>query len=152
MRDCEDGQEIILRFSKLHYLVVLSLGLAVVLAACGSSGEPAIQLGSEQVDLGAMSNGTIEEFSVEVRNLGNAPLVIEAVTTSCGCTSASVTPQTIEPGEVGELMVVYDSGAHGPEFAGEVQRQVFIASNDPDLREVVLNLQATVTLPEALLP
>ena len=40
----------------------------------------------------------------------------------------------------------YDSGAHGPEFSGEVERQVFIASNDPDTREVILDLSANVVL------
>ena len=134
------------------FFLILVAVVPLALDACGSAGEPEIQLSATEVDLGVMSNGTVEEFTVQVSNTGSSPLLIEAVTTSCGCTSASVTPETIQPGQSGELNVRYDSGAHGPEFAGEVQRQVFISSNDPDSREVVLNLQAMVTEPEASSP
>ena len=142
-------KEAVLRLSKPLAVMGLGLVVAALLAACGPAGEPDIELGSNQVDLGTVRNGTVEEFSVQVINVGNAPLVIEAVSTSCGCTSASVTPESIGPGGIGELKVVYDSGAHGPEFSGQVQRQVYIASNDPASREEVLNFQVEVTRPES---
>lgn len=135
-----------LRHFRLYSLFVFGLVLLVVLAACGPGGEPQIQLGTYQIELGTLTNGQVEEFEVAVHNSGSAPLMIEAVTTSCGCTSASVSPETIQPGESGILAVTYDSGAHGPEFSGQVVRQVFVASNDPETREVVLDLSADVVL------
>ncbi|MGA9532677.1 MAG: DUF1573 domain-containing protein [Anaerolineales bacterium] len=125
-------------------LVALALGS---LAGCGPSGQPKIELSETHIDLGTVVNGEVREFTVEVRNPGQQPLVIDAVTTSCGCTTATVAPETIGPGESGTLHVAYDSGAHGPEFNGPVERQIFIASNDPDQREVVLTLSVEVLLP-----
>jgi hypothetical protein len=131
---------------RFYLIFVFGLVLAVAFVACGPAGQPDIQLASDHVALGTVTNGQVEQFEVEVRNDGSAPLTIEAVTTSCGCTSASVSPETIQAGEAGILAVSYDSGAHGPEFSGEVERQVFIASNDPDTREVILDLSANVVL------
>lgn len=126
--------------------VMLLIGLAA-LAACGPAGQPAIELEQNEIDLGRVTNGEVRTFTVEVRNTGQATLEIEAVTTSCGCTSAAVAPLEIGPGQTGMLEVTYDSGAHGPEFAGQVTRQVFVASNDPDEREVVFELHSDVVLP-----
>ena len=40
-----------------------------------------------------------------VSNEGDAPLVVETVTTSCGCTTAVLEPMTIAPGESGILRI-----------------------------------------------
>jgi hypothetical protein len=74
-------------------------------------------------------------------------LVIESVSTSCGCTSAQVIPTTLEAGGSGVLQITFDSGAHGPEELGQVMRQVFIASNDPDQPEVDFRFTAEILSP-----
>ena len=119
--------------------------LGVALAACG--GAPELLLDREVVDLGQVVNGEIRTIEVPVRNAGTGTLVIEAVSTSCGCTTASVEPSTIEPGQSGMLQVSFDSGAHGPEANGPVVRQVFIASNDPERPELEFQFQADVLPP-----
>jgi len=129
-----------------------TLGLALLaattalLSAC-SGGEPDIRLEEEQLDLGPVQNGEVRSFEVGVVNQGSRDLVIEAVSTSCGCTSARVIPTTIGPGESGSLQVTFDSGAHGPEELGPVLKQVFIASNDPDSPEVEFRLIADILPP-----
>ena len=130
----------------------LGLTLLVVttslLAAC-ARGEPDILLDEQQLDLGPVQNGEVREFEVVVANQGSSDLVIEAVSTSCGCTSASVVPSTLGPGESGSLQVTFDSGAHGPEELGPVLRQVFIASNDPDSPEVEFRFTADILPPSS---
>jgi hypothetical protein len=113
------------------------------LAGC-ARGAPDIALGQDREDLGEVVNGEVRTLEVPVGNEGDGTLIIEAVSTSCGCTSAEVDPATIEPGETGTLRITYDSGAHGPEANGLVVRQIFIASNDPDQPETVFEFVATV--------
>jgi len=72
---------------------------------------------------------------------------VEAVSTSCGCTTATLEPMTIQPGETALLRIEFDSGAHGPEANGPLTRQVFIASNDPEQTETVVEIKANVLPP-----
>jgi hypothetical protein len=96
---------------------------------------------------GNVINGEVIVREISVQNKGQGDLIIEAVSTSCGCTQASIEPMTIPPGSSGTLTVEFDSGAHGPELTGELIRQVFIASNSPEQPETVLELAANILLP-----
>ncbi len=98
----------------------------------------------EQIDVGEVINGDIVTRQISVSNEGNADLVIDAVTTSCGCTKATLEPMTIPPGGRGVLTIEFDSGAHGEELTGSLIRQIFIASNDPEQPEVQVELAAKV--------
>ncbi len=124
-------------------LAITGLLLAVLLQACAGKA-PDIDLAQSQTDLGVIINGEVRTVEVSVQNLGNADLIIEAVTTSCGCTSAAITPEVISPGGAATLAVRYDSGVHGPDEIGSVMRQVFIASNDPSDPEVEFRFTAEV--------
>lgn len=124
-------------------LFIITL-LGVLLASC-SGGVPEIVLERSEMDIGEVTNGELRNINIEVRNTGKRDLIIEAVTTSCGCTTAQIEPMTISPGGKGVLAITYDSGAHGPDEIGPVMRQVFIASNDPSAPEVEFRFIAEVT-------
>ncbi len=128
------------------YIWLFLLG-SLLLVACGGS-KPQINLEMNELKLGDVVNGEIVNREVRVDNTGQAELVIEYISTSCGCTKATLEPMTVAPGGQATLTVTFDSGAHGPEETGELVRQVFIASNDPVQPEVVLELTANV-LPAA---
>lgn len=124
--------------------ILLALGfLGTLLSAC-SGGSPNLTLDQQTIDLGQVVNGEVRTIEIPLRNDGTSDLVIEAVTTSCGCTTAEVSPTTIPPGESGLLIINFDSGAHGPEANGPVMRQVFIASNDSDEPEIEFQFTADV--------
>ncbi|NIS81065.1 MAG: DUF1573 domain-containing protein [Anaerolineales bacterium] len=127
--------------------IVLSL-ISYLMVSC-AGGAPNLILSELEVDLGEVVNGEVRTLEIPIRNAGDEALVIEAVTTSCGCTSARVEPATIRPGGAGTLIVTYDSGAHGPEANGLFVRQVFIASNDPDQAEAEFRIIAEVLPPES---
>ena len=93
-------------------------------------------------------NGEVVTRKVTVRNSGNEELVIEAVSTSCGCTQPTLEPMAIPPDENGTLRIVFGSEAHGEELTGALMRQVFIASNDPAQPEAVLELGPNILPPE----
>ncbi len=132
------------RYMKSFFLVTVAAAVLLGLTACGGS-KPDIEVDITQHDFGVIEQGTIADVKIPVRNTGNAELRIEAVVTSCGCTSATLTPQVIPPGGEGTLEIRYNSGLHPDE--GEIRRDVFILSNDPDESEVVITLTATVKAP-----
>ena len=121
-----------------------------LLAACGGgarAGAPVIALEAQTLELGDLPNGEIVERAVAVRNDGDAPLVVDTVTTSCGCTTAALEPMTLAPGESGVLRIAFDSGAHGPDLRGPLMREVMLASNDPATPEAVVTLRANILPP-----
>lgn len=132
--------------------LLLMLLLPLVVAACGGTAGategPSIRFDVTALDLGGVPNGQIVERDVTVTNAGGAPLVVDAVTTSCGCTTATLEPMTIAPGATGTLHIAFDSGAHGPDLRGALMRQVMLATNDPARPEAVLELTATILPPE----
>lgn len=134
-------------------LLLLLIGL--LLAACGggttagAAGRPQIVLEATALELGDLSNGVVAERDVTVTNAGDAPLVVESVMTTCGCTNAALEPMTLAPGQSGTLHIAFDSGAHGPDLRGDVMRRVMLASNDPAQPEVVVELTANITDPVA---
>ena len=102
---------------------------------------------SLSLELGDMPNGEIAERELVVHNDGQAPLVVDTITTSCGCTTAVLEPMTIAPGTSGTLRITFDSGAHGPDLRGPLLREVMIASNDPASPEVVVSVTANILEP-----
>lgn len=126
----------------LLFLFVFVIGLA----AC-SRGEPQLTVETVQLDLGDVPNGEIVTRDVPVRNAGDAVLVVENISTSCGCTAATLDSMQLAPGESGTLRIEYDAGAHGPELTGPMVRQVFLNSNDPAQPEVVIELAVNVIPP-----
>ena len=129
---------------KLLGLIVLAL-LAVALAACG--GPPQIAVPEASLALGDVVNGEIVTREVTVQNVGESDLIIEAVTTSCGCTEAAVAPLRIPSDGSGTLTIRFDSGAHGPDLTGQLIRQVFVATNDPEQPEIVVEIEANILSP-----
>lgn len=125
---------------KTIYFVLL---LSLVLVSCNSQ-EPKIVLETSNFDMGDVVNGEIVRWEVVVRNDGDAPLIIDTVSTSCGCTKASLDPMTIQPGSNAILTIEFDSGAHGPELTGSLTRIIFINSNDPEQPEVEVEFTANV--------
>jgi hypothetical protein len=127
-------------------LMVLIMGSAVLLSACG--GQPQIAITENSLNLGEVVNGEVVTREITVQNVGQADLDIASITTSCGCTKATLEPMTIAPGERGTLHIEFDSGAHGPDLTGVLIRQVFVASNDPQQPEMVVELEANILPPD----
>jgi len=125
-----------------------ALILAAGLLLAGCSGDPPDIAVARQIDLGTVVKGVKATATVAVRNRGGAPLKVFAVSTSCGCTTASITPNEIPAGGEGLLRVVYDSTAHQTDV-GDIERFVFIASDDPDQGDLQIKLHVRVNRPGA---
>jgi len=125
-------------------LSVVALLAVAVLAACVLDA-PDIDV-VERHDMGAIRKGQSATASLIVRNTGKAPLDVQSVSTSCGCTAAVMEPRTIPAGGQGVLRVTYDSAAHAEDM-GPLKRYVFIASNDPDEGDLRIEISIEVTPP-----
>lgn len=110
---------------------------------------PQMVLEPQKVDLGDVSAEDAEvEANITIRNAGQRDLIVDSLSTSCGCTTASVVNDglegpvfgsgvppddwstTIEPGESAELRIYYDPSVH-QDARGPMMREIYVSSNDP---------------------
>lgn len=64
----------------------------------------------------------------EFTNTGKTPVVIQRVSTSCGCAAPSYTREPVLPGKKGEVRVAYNT-VHRP---GNFRKHVRVYTNVPD--------------------
>lgn len=122
-------------------ILLACVGALLLLAACTTvPGAPHLELNTYKYDLGDIdpANGIVQH-DFTIMNTGGAPLVISAVSTSCGCTTATVDNETIAPGSSTTLHVAYDPSVHQG-LVGKLKRVVYVQSNDPAQEEVELEL------------
>ena len=87
---------------------------------------PRIAVEPASFDFGsALQKKTLTKEFV-IRNFGNADLVIESVSSTCGCTVGQLEARTIKPGASVPLRVSLETRT----YAGLLQRAVLIRSND----------------------
>ncbi|MGY5847847.1 DUF1573 domain-containing protein [Salegentibacter sp. HM20] len=79
---------------------------------------------TETLDFGEIKKNSDGVRVFKFKNTGNAPLVIENVTSSCGCTIPKKPEEPILPGETGEIQVKYDTKRVGP-----IRKTVTVYSN-----------------------
>lgn len=82
---------------------------------------------SETIDYGEIKKGSDGLRIFEFTNTGNAPLVIEDVKSSCGCTVPKKPEEPIMPGETGKIEVKYDTKRVGP-----IRKTVTVYSNSEE--------------------
>jgi hypothetical protein len=101
---------------------------------------PLIRVEPEGFDFGNVLPGKTLRKEFTIRNFGNAPLELENVSTTCGCTAALAGAKTVEPGGSTPLAVTFQTRR----FTGKVERKVLVRSNDPKTPLVEVKLGATV--------
>lgn len=82
---------------------------------------------SETIDYGEIKKGSDGVRVFEFTNTGDAPLVIEDVKSSCGCTVPKKPENPILPGETGKIEVKYDTNRVGP-----IRKTVTVYSNSDE--------------------
>ena len=83
-----------------------------------------IEFKSEVIDYGEIEKGSDGLRVFEFTNMGNIPLVITDVTSSCGCTIPEKPQDPILPGKTGEIKVKYDTQRVGP-----IRKTITVYSN-----------------------
>ena len=129
---------------KLHQILVIgAMLLALTLAGCSGGGSaPRVVVAPSSYDFGQIgANPVTTVFTV--RNEGDGPLQVESVSTSCGCTTAQMSVQTIAVGGSASLTVTFDPQVHAG-AAGQFVRFVYLRTNDPATPKVEVRISAKV--------
>ncbi len=92
-------------------LFILLIFAPLVLSAQASG--PMISFDMDTIDYGEVAKGSEGMRTFVFENTGDAPLMIESVRSSCGCTIPKKPEKPIAPGEKGEITVRYDTNRIG---------------------------------------
>lgn len=83
-----------------------------------------VSIPEREMDLGTISLGDVKTISFSIMNVGDAPLMIEGITTSCDCTSAEMDCYEVPVNERAKLMIHYKA-----DIKGDFLRTVSLCSN-----------------------
>ena len=145
----------------MQRLLIILIALSVVVAftwfgftRASQSDEGAlvgqITVSSLRIDFGEIDPlGGPVSTTVEVANTGGGSLQINRISTSCGCTTATMDSSALEPGESRLLNIAFDPQVH-PDEEGSIARVVYIQSSDPDQPEIEIDVVGTVLPQETL--
>ena len=124
--------------------LLVVVGTLLVAASCArqvfAEARPVISLSSNSYDFGTVAQGTKVTHEFEVKNTGNADLVIQRLSPSCGCTATQVASPIIKPGASEKVRVTFDTSG----FMGDKTKSVVIASNDLNNPELSVTIKGQV--------
>ena len=100
-----------------------------------------IQFEETIIDYGEVEFESDGKRIFKFKNIGNAPLVFQRISSSCGCTIPKKPEKPIEPGETGEIEVEYDT-----KRVGLFMKAISVISNSKN-PSTVLRIKGEV-LPE----
>lgn len=85
---------------------------------------PKVWMETNTYNFGNVPLGTPVSITFELKNTGNAPLVITKAEPTCNCTLVDYTKTEIAPGEKGYVKATYDAA-----IMGKFDKRVFVYSN-----------------------
>ncbi|HLD28413.1 MAG TPA: DUF1573 domain-containing protein [Patescibacteria group bacterium] len=110
-------------------------------------GGPAAEVSPKTYDFNMVVYGEIASHIFQISNLGNQPLEILKVSTSCGCTKAAVAEadRIVAPGQSVNMIVTFDPAIHKDDTdLGPLTRIIYITTNDPNNPEIEAEITANV--------
>eukprot|EP01012_Entosiphon_sulcatum_P057445 TRINITY_DN81218_c0_g1_i1.p1 TRINITY_DN81218_c0_g1~~TRINITY_DN81218_c0_g1_i1.p1 ORF type:complete len:164 (+),score=21.61 TRINITY_DN81218_c0_g1_i1:101-592(+) len=97
-------------------------------------------------DFGTVAEGPDAEFKFEFKNTGKEPIILSAVTASCGCTAPEWSKEPVLPGKKSVIKAVYHSAGR----PGGFNKTITVTSN---AGVKVLTIKGTVEkAPESSVP
>jgi len=100
---------------------------------------PKISWEKENFNFGEIKQNVPVDVRYTFKNTGNAPLIIQNVQPSCGCTNADYTRTPVLPGQKGFVKVIYDSKA-----MGNFTKSVTVTTNEAESGVTILKFEGTV--------
>jgi len=116
------------------------VSLAVLFLSVIGVATPKIRVDSETYDFGSVIAGTFVSHRFIITNIGDSPLTIKNVRTSCGCTVVDLQKQVLAAGESEELQA--DLSTFG--YHGRIEKRIYVESDDHSNALVTLRLTGVV--------
>ncbi len=128
------------RWISLFALSTLLVATGVLDAQGDPQSGPRLQLSQREWDFGQIWTGDPCKIDLGMKNVGDAPLKILDIKSSCGCTTAEPGKRELAPGESDTMTVTYDTN----KTAKAVKHTVTIVTNDPVKPEIRFVLHGEV--------
>ncbi len=98
----------------------------------------AISFEDSNFDFGTIALNKPVSHTFTLTNNGNAPLIINRVATTCGCTASEYPKEAILPGKSADIVITYNAAS-----AGAFSKSATVYSNAAD-ETVVLKIKGVV--------
>lgn len=79
----------------------------------------------ETYDFGTITEGTVAEYEFIFTNIGSAPVILQNVSASCGCTTPAWTKEPVAPQQRGIIKASYNSNGR----PGSFNKSITVTSN-----------------------
>lgn len=99
-------------------------------AQTGAAGE-ALQFKETEHDFGNVPQGKPVTYSFEIRNTSNAPITLNNVQASCGCTTPEWSKDPIAPGAAAKIKVGFNAAAEG-----SFEKFISVVYNDSTQKQI----------------
>jgi len=118
-------------------VLAIFMTLAATLPALAT---PILSVDKPVLNFGTISQGKKLNFAFKLTNNGDSPLSITRTRTSCGCTVAHISTNSIAPGKSAELKITFDSS----NFGGKVSKTITVESNDPEAPSTTITIKGII--------
>jgi hypothetical protein len=129
---------------KKNILLIISFLMVSVVAFSQAStdkkvdlsvdGKAAFQWKSSTIDFGEIKQNVPKTAEFELSNTGTAPIIINNVVPSCGCTNVDYPKEPVKPGQTVKIKTTYNAAA-----IGAFQKRVTVYMNatpEPQILEI----------------
>lgn len=117
-------------------LMALCAGSALLVSGAEEKTGQAVLLGTNAVSVGRYPCTEERTARVKIQNAGQGELRIVHVIATCKCMRVDAYPNTLAPGETGEVAV----SLKRDEVSGVFERSFFIETDDPDTRLIKIKV------------
>jgi len=131
------------QMDKRALAAMVLVGALLIVDTALAAGRPKIKFKETAWNFGKVKQGEVLSHEFVFTNEGDATLVIQKVSTSCGCTAALVSADKIQPGKEGRVEIKFDTRGYG----GPVSKLIYVDSNDPDEAHRQLEVAAEIEIP-----
>ncbi len=128
---------------RLRAAIVPVALLVLAFGALAQARKPRAVFESASHDFGKVRQGDVLSHEFVFMNDGAAPLVIDKVETTCGCTAALVSDKIIAPGKKGKIKATFDTRG----YSGRLTRYLYLVSNDGEKPRREISLAADIEVP-----